>query len=432
MRVHQAADGGLARVRIPGGVLTGPQWQALITAAQELGNGQLELTSRGNLQLRGLRAGDETALAARLRDAGLLPSLTHERVRNLLASPLAGRDGGGLLDVRPLIAEFDRALCARPALGELSGRFLFALDDGRGDVLAAGPDIAVTATSPSALRLLLGGQPAGAPHPASAAVELMLAAAEAFLAERQAQGGAAWRLAELADGPGRVAARLGIAEPAGIAGPTGVAGPAGIALHEAGPSHPSASAPVPGRPIRQPDGASALTIGIPLGSLTAEQAWAFARPQLILTPWRSIVVPDLDAGDVAELLAACGRLGLITGGSDPLRDVTACTGRPGCASALADVRADAVAAHQAVAAAGAPPATGVHWSGCARRCGRPAGTVTDLVATGSGYRLSSGDRALDIGAAPAELARALTGSAPAGAAPAGAAPAAGAALAGAR
>ena len=161
-------------MRIPGGILTGRQWQALIAAADELGNGHLELTSRGNLQLRGLKVGDEVSLATRLQNAGLLPSLAHERVRNLLASPLTGRDGAGQMDVRPLIAEFDRELCARPALDELSGRFLFALDDGRGDVLAAEPDIADTPASPHTLQLLLAGQPVAARHPGYASVELMI------------------------------------------------------------------------------------------------------------------------------------------------------------------------------------------------------------------------------------------------------------------
>jgi precorrin-3B synthase len=381
-------------VRIPGGTLTGPQWQALIAAADELGNGQLELTSRGNLQLRGLGVGDEVSLATRLQNAGLLPSLAHERVRNLLASPLTGRDDIGRMDVRPLIAEFDRALCARPALEELSGRFLFALDDGRGDVLGAGPDIAVTATSPHTMQLLLAGQPVAAQCPGDAAVELMLAAAEAFLAERRAQGAAAWRLAELTDGPGRVAARLGIAGPASSS-------------PRAAPEPGHGAAPVPGRPIRQRDGASALVIGIPLGGLTADQARVFLRPQLILTPWRSIVLPDLDDDDATGLLAACARLGMITDAADPLGDVTACTGRPGCASALADVRADAIVTHRAVTTAGGTPAIGVHWSGCARRCGRPADTGIDLIATGSGYQLDSGDRSVEISGTPAELAAAL-------------------------
>ena len=405
VRLHQAADGGLARVRIPGGALTAAQWQALVTAARELGNGQLELTSRGNLQLRGLRDGDETPLSARLQGAGLLPSASHERVRNLLASPLTGRDGAGLADVRPLIAEFDRALCARPALAELSGRFLFALDDGRADVLAGEPDIAVTATSPTSMRLLLAGRPVGAPAPSATAVQWMLAAAEAFLAERHAQGGNAWRLAELTDGPARVAARLGLPEPRGDAGPAHgqLHGPDSGVADPATRTGPAGQLPSPG-PFRQLDGASGLVVGVPLGSLDVEQAAALLAPQLILTPWRSIVLPDLAAGDLAELTARCARLGMITDGSDPLHGVTACTGRPGCASALADVRADAVRVHRAAAGA---PAVGVHWSGCARCCGRPAGTVTDLIATGAGYQVRRGGRSVEIGAAPAELAAAL-------------------------
>jgi precorrin-3B synthase len=323
-------------------------------------------------------------LAARLADAGLLPSLTHERVRNLLASPLSGRDGAGLADVRPLIAEFDRALTARPALAELSGRFLFALDDGRGDVLSVEPDVAITATSPDAVRLLLAGVAVGSPAPIQDAVPLMLTAAEAFLAERQAQASRAWRLAELTDGPARVAARLGV--------PSGTGGPA----------QSTGQAPAPG-PLRQRDGRHALVLGVALGSLSAAQAGALTAPRLILTPWRSIVLPDLNAAAAADLLAAGAAQGLITDGSDPLLGVTACTGRPGCASALADVRADALAVHGTLPTTTAP----VHWSGCARRCGRPAGTVTDLVATGAGYQVFRGTDSTEVGTGTTELAAAL-------------------------
>ena len=85
---HDAADGALARIRLPGGVIGAAALRVVADCAQDLGDGRVHLTSRGNLQLRGLsRSG---ALAARLADAGLLPSATHERVRNVLASPLAG------------------------------------------------------------------------------------------------------------------------------------------------------------------------------------------------------------------------------------------------------------------------------------------------------------------------------------------------------
>ena len=85
---HDAADGALARIRLPGGVIGAAALRVVADCAQDLGDGRVHLTSRGNLQLRGLSR--SAALAARLADAGLLPSATHERVRNVLASPLAG------------------------------------------------------------------------------------------------------------------------------------------------------------------------------------------------------------------------------------------------------------------------------------------------------------------------------------------------------
>ena len=86
-----------------------------------LGDRRLELTSRANLQIRGLRAEDAETLATGLRMAGLLPSATHDAVRNIAAPPLAGPS------LRALVGELDDALCADPVLAGLPGKFLFAI-----------------------------------------------------------------------------------------------------------------------------------------------------------------------------------------------------------------------------------------------------------------------------------------------------------------
>jgi precorrin-3B synthase len=361
LQTHAAADGALARVRVPGGALSVVQLRALSTAARDLGDGALELTSRGNVQLRGLRGGAEAELGDRLAAAGLLPSATHETVRNVLASPLSGR-AGGLVDVRPWVPAFDAGLCADPALAGLPGRFLAAFDDGRGDVAGQAADVGVLALRPDSVALLLAGIDTGLRTTPDAAVGLALAATHAFLDERCGQGGTAWRVAELAEGPARIAAALGgsLHDPVAVpAAPT--SGPAGA--------------------VPQDDGRTALVAVAPLGRLTAEQAdllTAVAVTDLRVTPWRSVVVPDLpDAAAAGDFTAA----GLVLDPLSPWLRVTACAGRPGCAKSLADVRSDATSA----VANRTLPADGArqHWAGCERRCGRPPGDVVDVVATGS-------------------------------------------------
>jgi precorrin-3B synthase len=361
LQTHAAADGALARVRLPGGALSVVQLRALSTAARDLGDGALELTSRGNVQLRGLRRGAEAELGDRLAAAGLLPSATHETVRNVLASPLSGR-AGGLVDVRPWVPAFDVGLCADPALAGLPGRFLAAFDDGRGDVAGQAADVGVLALRPDSVALLLAGIDTGLRTTPDAAVGLALAATRAFLDERCGQGGTAWRVAELAEGPARIAAALG------------------GSLHDpvAVPAAPSSG---PAGAVPQDDGRTALVAVVPLGRLTAEQAdllTAVAVTDLLVTPWRSVVVPDLpDAAATGDLTAA----GLVLDPLSPWLRVTACAGRPGCAKSLADVRSDATSAvaHHTLPADGARQ----HWAGCERRCGRPHGDVVDVVATGS-------------------------------------------------
>ncbi len=122
-----------------------------------------------------------------------------------------------------------------------------------------------------------------------------------------------------------------------------------------------------------------------------------------LTPWRGIVVPGLPAHVAAGALDGLADAGLVTEPDSAWRSVTACTGKPGCAKALADVRADARAVMER---ARGPLA--VHWSGCERRCGHPRGTAwVDLVATPAGYDLRVEGRDPRSGVPDHELAAAL-------------------------
>ena len=102
-RVVPARDGGICRVKLPGGLLTSAQARAVAEAARLCGSGVLELTNRSNLQLRGVRDENHEPLVPRLLAAGLGPrNPAADDVRNLLLSPVAGRDRSAHLDTRPL------------------------------------------------------------------------------------------------------------------------------------------------------------------------------------------------------------------------------------------------------------------------------------------------------------------------------------------
>ncbi|MFG1704227.1 precorrin-3B synthase [Nonomuraea sp. M3C6] len=381
LQVHEAADGPLARVRLPGGAISPAQLRELAACAAELGSGEIELTSRANVQVRGLRS--PAAFAERIAAAGLLPSAAHERVRNIVASPLGGRGPAGLLDPQPLVRALDRELCTRPRLAELPGRFLFALDDGTGEVAGLGADV----TFAAGRGLLLAGADAGVPAGPETVVSLMIAAAEAFLDEREdADGGAAWRIRELADGPARIAARLrSVATAPALPAPTTqragvVAQPDGHARGARGGRARQAAGF-----SAQRDGRMALEVVVALGRLSAAQAQALADSAgiLRLTPWRTVVLLDLSPADADRAARALDAAGLVSDPASPWVGVTACTGRPGCAKALADVQADA---RRWVATLDGPPKTPVHWAGCERRCGLPRGQVVQLIATEEGYQ----------------------------------------------
>lgn len=359
--MHQAADGALARLRLPGGMITAEQLQALAEVADGLGAGTLELTGRGNLQIRGVT--DTAAVAEQVAATGLLPSVTHERVRNIVASPLSGRVGG-LADVRPWVHQLDAAIQADPELAGLPGRFLFSLDDGSADVSGLGADAGIHVLQDGAA-LLLAGRDTGVRVDAEDSVPTLIAVARRFLAERRrTEGGNAWRVAEL-DEPDVL---LGDLQP----------------VAPAGGRFPPARPPVGW--IEQSSEKVTLGAAVPLGVLTARQARFVAAigAPVVITPWRSLLVCDLDPGVADTALRVLAPLGLVFDETSRWLDVTACVGSPGCAKSRADVRADATRAVETGSAA-ETQAGAVHYVGCERACGRPPAAEV-MVATGSGYR----------------------------------------------
>ena len=318
----------------------------------------MELTSRGNIQIRGIRGDEATdALADAVAAAGLLPSATHERVRNIVASPLSGRVGGHT-DVRDWVHRLDAAIRTEPALAALPGRFWFGIDDGRGDVAGLGADVGVLVSGDS-VAVLLACRDTGVRIAPSDVVPTLISVAKRFVDTREN----CWRVAELTD-------PLALVD-----GLPRTVGP--------GASRPPVTRPPVGW-INQDDGRIALGAAVPLGVLQARVAEYLAaiNAPMIVTPWRSVLVCDLDDGVADASLRVLAPMGLVFdethrgSASAPAPVALAANTPPPMSAPTRRVRWTTRAASTATSSAANGPAAAP-----------PGGEV--LVADGDGYRLRS-------------------------------------------
>lgn len=390
LRLHDAADGQLARVRLPGGRLDARALDALAHAA-ELGNDIVELTSRAGLQVRGLLEDGAAALASILSAGGLLPSSAHDRVRNILAAPLAGRGPAALAQVDGIVDAVDHALCADAALAELPGRFLLAVDDGSRALDPLCADVELVAEG-GGFRLCLDGLATSLVVSSAQAPGAALQAAHAFLALQREDAGRAWRVRELEGGARRLARDLELdildraERPSGTG--AGDARRLGVSV--------------------QRDGLFAVAVLPPLARLGHAQLVRLAELSRALgagvrvSPWRTLTFVDVPASAAAALLDDLQEIGLVASSESGWAGLSACAGLGACARARTDVRA--AAARRALVRDETSPTE--HWSGCERRCGEPPDAGIRVVACEHGLEVRGGGesgegQAVAVAAVPA-------------------------------
>lgn len=126
-----SGDGLLVRVKPPCARLDPAQAVALADAAARFGNGAVELTQRGNLQLRGLRPGTAAPFAAAMAAAGLAdPDPVREARRAVIPAPLCGDDPGIAPGTAALTEALDAAFAEDSRLFGLPAKFAVAVDGG--------------------------------------------------------------------------------------------------------------------------------------------------------------------------------------------------------------------------------------------------------------------------------------------------------------
>lgn len=371
-------DGLLMRLRAPMGRLSLVQAQGLAEAAVRHGKGVIDLTSRANLQVRGLTEASHQALIgdlARLElldpdhDSAMLPELPC----TLIASPFA--EPAGLL---PLRAALEARLRSETRLEGLPPKFCIVLDERAApwfDDIPAHLRILVAAKRDSAM--ICG--PDGAEATLADVPERVLMWALASVNISRAEGKAGEAVLPAALG-GALAAKLSVGARTS---------PEGLAA----------------RPVK-PRGAGSLLgpfthmgrwhagLGVSFGSMQAHALTGLVSAlrragvtEVRLTPWHMLIAPAIDASAMPRLVAAARSLGFIVAGDDPRHAVSACVGKPACAGAYLPASNDAMHLAQAIGTGLRQRNMHVHISGCEKGCARPSLADFTLWATPQGYIL---------------------------------------------
>ncbi|AZF30109.1 Precorrin-3B synthase [Pseudomonas sp. R4-35-07] len=371
LRIVQALDGGICRIKLAGGSITAAQANAVADAAQAYAGGVIEATNRANLQIRGIGA-EQEALIAMLLAAGLGPSNAGgDDVRNLMLSPSAGIDPQMLFDTRPLAGQILATLENHPRFHELSAKFAVQLDGFEAlAMLEHHHDLWLSAFEQAGETLLAFGL-AGCPglNAPLAAVRLdqghalVVAVLEAFLDLATPEQ---TRMRHLAVDNLLSRLRLPLLPADGFNRPAS-----------------SASGHLGSYPQRQQD-RFYVTAAAPLGRLdsamlkgAAQLACEYGDATLRFTPWQGVLLPNLtQPGVVTEQLV---QLGFLCAADQPLARLIACTGSSGCGKGLSDTKTDAVQL------AGLRPGHAVHLSGCPRSCAAAHTAPVTLLAVSPGH-----------------------------------------------
>ena len=377
-RPMQSGDGLIVRIRPHGGSLPVASLSALADAASRFGNGQIDLTRRANLQIRGVTELALEPLWDALASLGLLDdSAEAEAIRNVAVNPLTGIDPTEIIDVRPMAQALASQLAANADLQALPGKFAFVIDGGG---LLPLTELA-----------------------ADVRLEARRDGADIFVAiGLAARNGVTWLStaapSEAADVAVQIARAIlvwGGAERAHALSPKAV----NVIKTELGlPDVPADNAA--GSSDAQPrrgllalgDERYVVGLGAAFGRIEGGTLASFAEElarlgvtDIRLSPWRTVYAEVGNRADGEALIAVGRALGLVVDDADPLVRIDACSGA-GCCNATVLPTHDHGRLLAGLAARAGFTGT-VHVSGCPKGCARSAAADLVLIGAGDSYRV---------------------------------------------
>jgi ferredoxin-nitrite reductase len=406
--VAPAEGAFMCRLRLPGGIVTAYQLRGVADVAERLAAGHADVTTRANLQLRGIAAERGVEVLTALHDLGIVPRGSGaDNVRNVTGSPTAGIDPHELYDTRPLTRALHHHVLHHRELYGLPRKFNVAFDGG-GDVgvLEDTNDLGFSAVAvgeghpvPAGVyfRLAMGGitghgafaRDAGVLLRPEECVPVAAALIRVFLEHGDRTDRQKARFKYLLDGWGHEKV-LGEAEKL-LARPL-VRFPREACL----PRRAWAKLGHVGVHPQKQRGLSYIGVVLPVGRLRADQMRGLAdiserlgSGMLRLTVWQNIIVSDVSDDRLDEAKSAIDALGLAWRATSIRGALVACTGNTGCRYAATDtkVHALALAAHlEPKVELDAP--VNIHLTGCPHSCAQHA--VADIGLLGATVEVNGG------------------------------------------
>ena len=392
-----AQDGMLARMRIPGGILTSQQCETIADLAEDLGAGYVEVTNRANVQIREMHMPISPAGFEHLQKLGLAAqTVSIDPIRNIMASPTAGIDSQMLIDTRPLVKALDDALQTHSELAALSPKFSVCFDGGelvsvrdrRNDIVLSAQQLP---SSEIGFRVCLNAErhnseDVGVLISQSQCLEFVSTLTQVYLDYTQTYHsgeGRKPRFRHLLSSWGvehcleRVEQLLGFSLRRDSSLPrSSFQSYAHLGIH-------------PQCQI----GLSYLGIALPLGRLKSWQlrslatlTQTFGSGTLRLTPWQTLLFPDVSDDRWCDLERAIAALNLHTSATRVDSALVACSGRTGCASGLTDTQADAMMLIRELTISLDQPLN-IHFSGCEKSCAQQTPSDIALI----GIEMKEGD-----------------------------------------
>jgi len=360
----QTGDGLLARF-VPADRITPARFIAFCAAAERHGNGTIEVSVRGSLQVRGLSAQSAPPFAADTEQLGIAVQGVP-----IITNPLVD-DPAALVDASEIAAALRAAI---DAAGLALAPKVSVIVDGGGtlhlDALAADVRLrAINTNGGPCFHVALAGDAATATPlgsiPTSGAVDVVLDLLRALAVRGDARAADLLRNEGLAAFQNLSRLRCDVSRP-----------------------QPRPAAEIIGlRPLG--DDRFALGVALAFGharaDLLADLARAAANRGASIVrpaPDRAVLLIGLRRADAVTLAREADRLGFIVRADDPRRRIVACPGRPACGSGL--IASRALAAQIAGLAQSPSGGIAVHVSGCRKGCAHPGAAALTIVGTERG------------------------------------------------